>query len=234
MDILNLVEEIVITIVQPNAIGCESVKSWSVPATEVMFWGLHVLKPAIEATKQEGAKLAVGDWCGFCGAKAMCPEQIRKATELAKTSFADPIFPDPKNLTPEEVARVMEFSGNFSKWAAEVKSYVLEAMKAGTIKVPGQKLVRSIAKRMFNAEAEAFLVGKLGEDAYDKKLKGIGAVEKALKDKTGLKPKEIKELLVLVCKMSETNITIAAVTDKRPAIAPPGIAAFQSLSDAMS
>ena len=232
-ELLSLVEEVVITIVQPNSIGTEAVKTWTVPASEVMYWGLHILKPAIEATKQKNARLAVGDWCTFCGAKALCPEQIRKATELAKTSFREPVFPDPKKVSPEDVAKVMEFAGNFSKWAAEVKSYALEGMKAGTLKVPGQKLVMSVSKRMFNADAGVFLKEKLGEEAYDKKLKGIGAIEKALKLQTGLKPAEVKEMLKPICKMSASNMTIAPLTDKRQAVAPPKATVFMSLADAM-
>ena len=183
INLYELVAEVEIVIVQPNAYHIEgAVRRWSIPTQDLFFWALNVLKPAAQATTKEGARLCTGEHCRWCGALAVCPEQVRNAMEVAQTDFSNPILPDPGALTPDDILKVLRVADTFKNWANQVKQYAFRAMERGE-KFDGYKLVKAVKHRKWVDEgtAEGVLVNLIGEASYKKKLITINQAEGALK-----------------------------------------------------
>lgn len=183
--ILDMVENVTMTIVQPRALyDDEKIKSWSVPTTELLWWGMNILKPGLEATMKVDAPLATGDHCKFCKAIAVCPAQLNTALAVAKTEFAQVEYalPRPDDMTADDLIKVMEVADMISAWTGSVFAYIQEQALAGR-KFPGYKLVAKKTNRAWKdvEEAELDLCGVLGEGAYEKKLLSVAKAEKAIK-----------------------------------------------------
>jgi hypothetical protein len=185
------------------------------------------LKSAYAATLQKDARLSAGDHCKFCPAFKACPQVASTAMELAKTDFKDPVFPDPSQLTPDEIVRLLSFSDLFKSWTNEVAAYALRQMENGT-KLPGFKLVKRSGDRAWKDELEAaqFLEQTLGENAYEKKLRSVAKAEAAAK-LIGLDKKQFEPYW----HKPDIGIAMAPVTDKRPEVSAPGVMEFLEDAD---
>lgn len=226
VNLLTIIESVEIVIVQPRSFGEEEqVKKWTIATSDLVFWGLHVLKAAAVATEQENAPLRVSKECRFCPALAVCPAQAENALALAQTQFKDPIFPTPDKLTPETIAKIMALSQVFNSWTDEVKAYAQKQMECG-MRIPGFKLVQKKSNRVWKDELDAAetLTGLLGEDAFEKKLLSVAKAEKALKPlKAELSPN--------LWTKPDAGVSIAPETDKRPEVSAPSTLAFLDSAD---
>lgn len=98
--------------------------------------------------------------------------------ELAKYDFAEP-----RTMSPEDVAEVMNRLPSLTAWAKKVEEYALEAaLKEGTT-FPGYKIVEGRSNRKYaDEDAIAAALRKLGFKVADiykpKALLGITAMEK--------------------------------------------------------
>lgn len=226
ISVLQMVDKVEIVISQPRGFGSEeTLKTWEISASDLIYWGVHVLKAAYAATLQENAPLRVGKHCRFCPALAVCPEQAANAMRLAKTDFNQPVLPPPHELTPDQIVKVMEVSSIFQSWADSVRAYAQQQMELG-VQLPGYKLVAKKANRAWKDEIEAAtaLETLLGENAYEKKLLSVAKAENALK--LIMKGPQAKAQLEPFWEKPDNGITIAPVTDKRQALPPPGAMDF--------
>lgn len=226
VSVLSLADVVEIVIVQPRAFGEEElVKTWEISVSDLVYWGVHVLKAAAVATEDPNAPLRVSKECRFCPAIAVCPAQAENALALAKTQFADPIFPTPDKLTPETIAKIMALSQVFNSWTDEVKAYAQKQMECG-MRIPGFKLVKKKSNRAWKDEIEAgvALEQSLGEAAYEKNLLSVKKAEDALKR---LKLKLNEDLWT----KPDTGVSIAPESDKRPAVSAPAALDFLESAD---
>jgi len=90
-DLAGTIENVCLTIIQPRA-GGDPVRTWSIPVSELLYWGYAVLKPAIEAIADahEGdLPLTPGNHCFWCPASRDCPAYKRMRTQRSIDSFPD-------------------------------------------------------------------------------------------------------------------------------------------------
>ncbi len=226
---LDLVETVTLSIVQPrDRSSDEPIKTWEISASDVLYWGLHVLKPAAAATEKEDAPLAVGDHCKFCPAIAICPEQLKNALAVAQSDFEPLVMPDMSGLNAIDIAKVMAASKIIAAWAGEVEGFAKLKMLEG-MQIPGFKLVKSKTNRKWIDAEEAGnrLSAVLGEDAFDKKVIGIVTAEKKLKLVGG----DPVVFLDGLWEKPEGGVTIAPETDRRGTVDPPAVSDFLEHAD---
>lgn len=225
ISVLQMVDTVELVIVQPNGLNMSEddyVRTWEISASDLIYWGVHVLKAAIAATLQENAVLRAGKHCKYCPAISGCPEQAKNALAIAQTEFDNPILPAPHQMTPEQIVKVMDMAAVFKDWADQVKAFAQHQMELG-VQLPGYKLVQKKSNRKWKDEldAAARLTQILGENAYKKKLLSVAQAEDQLK-LIKLKPEE----LAGYWEKPDTGLSIAPESDKRRAVPAPGAMDF--------
>jgi len=186
----NAIANVQMVIVQPRAshhLG--PIRGDTIAFEDLTTWAVLVLAPAARATLDPDAPLNPGPkQCQWCRAKAACPALAKKAAEVAKVDFSHPVFPDPAELTPEDLAKLITFSDGFSDYGKACKAYAQTKAEEGVL-IPGHKLVKGRTLRKWSPDSghEEALRAALGEAAFDKKLKSPAQIEKAMKAK-GLDP----------------------------------------------
>jgi len=131
---------------------------------------------------------------------------------------------DPRNLTPDELAWVLEQLPIVESWIKAVYATTLERLKKGQ-KVPGYKLVWGRSTRMWQDEAKAAKVlARITKQGLDvimpRSMIGIPDAEKLLRKKILgriLRPAEQKMFDALI-RRSTPNMHIAPNADPRKAL----------------
>jgi len=211
------IETVEIIVVQPRDRHNENaVRRWVISIEQLTTWAETVLRPAAERTDDPVAPLVVGKWCRFCNV-ALCDAKGAEALALAKTEFSNPIFPDPANMSAEELGKVVAFVRAFSTWTEQVDSFALQQAQNGVL-IPGCKLVAKGSKRRWKdeEEAETKLAPMLGEDSYKKKFLSMPQAEKKLTE-LGLNPATVLDGL---WEKPDNGVVLADISDKRKAVAP--------------
>ncbi|AQY50484.1 phage-associated protein [Listeria weihenstephanensis FSL R9-0317] len=162
------------TIVQPRL---DSITEFEMEVSDLLDWADNVVRPAaLLADKGEGEQVP-GSWCTFCKAKAIC-----KARAEANLAFTTYNFKDPRLMQPEEIGAVLKQAAELGKWADDVKKFALKEAEAKGIKFPGWKLVEGKSNRKYVDEETVLgaleLEGYSEDDLMNKKLKGLGDLEK--------------------------------------------------------
>lgn len=146
---------------------------------------------AAEATQQPDAPLAVGDWCRFCPALAVCPAQMENATAVAQMDFADMVeggneetLPTPDTLDITQLVFVLQAGDVVVDWIKAVHKHAANLLDRGE-DVPGFKLIAGRANRRWKdpEKVERFLSRKKlkKDERYNLKLISPAQAEKALK-----------------------------------------------------
>jgi len=125
--------------------------------------------------------LKSGQWCQFCSARPICPEQNQNLEVFVRD--ADAAENQRSHLSTTKLAELLD------KGARAVKQYEALVAHATQLAVSGEnipehKLIESVGHRTWGdpAEAEATLVPKLGSEAYEpRKLRSPAQIEKAAK-----------------------------------------------------
>lgn len=144
-------------------------------ARDLTHWAIHVLRPAAEKAWAGQGETKVGSHCKFCKFKAQCRAQKDALVNEFET------YGDPKALTLDEIGDILGKSDMFTDWLASVKAFAMQAAARGE-KVKGWKLVEGRSARVIN-DAEAAIarlnaIGLSTEDVTNRKLKGIGDLER--------------------------------------------------------
>ncbi len=220
-----------LVITQPRARHVDGpIRVFERTAQELVEWG-GVLRSAAAATKRADAPLAAGDWCKFCPAAALCPELRRQMVETIKADFDAPVPVDPaaavQRMLPDpederELGKAMRLVPLVDMWCREVEAIAQRRLEYGR-GVDGFKLVRKRANRRWkDPEAvETALRKKRGvkvDDIYDRKLRSPAQLEKVKLIGKGW-----------VAEFSEKpdgGVTVAPVTDPRPAVLLPLLDSF--------
>lgn len=200
-------EEITMTIVQPRK---DSIESWTIQTSELLFWAETVLKPkAKEADENKGIAVP-GDHCIFCKAKSVC-----KAYMDQYWLEADEIEAVKKHdlLTPDEVGKYLtQLEGVKTAYEA-LKDYALEETLQGH-EIPGFKAVEGRSIRQWTNQEEAFKKAiESGIDEamlYERKPVTLTTVEKMM----GKKP--FSEVLGDYVDKPQGKPTLVPESDKRP------------------
>jgi hypothetical protein len=225
-------ERIRMTIGQPRAPHhAGRIRHWEIDWAELVQFKASVFRAA-EATQDEDAPLAVGDWCRWCKAAAVCPAQREFAVTTAQEEFAvipagegdNPLVP-PEQLTVDELAFILDRAPVVEAWFSSIRSHVTNMLDRGH-PVPGYQLVPKRAQRKWVDEgaAEEALQPYLEDGAYTRKLISPAQAEKAMK---GIGEELDEELWE---KVSSGN-KLAPSDDPRPAEIPSAQADFMAADE---
>ena len=191
-----------------------NISTEEITVDELVAWAEDVVRPAAEKAAAGEGELQAGQWCRFCRHAAQCPALAEEMfSPLPTTAEHTPAAPAPDTLTDDQVATIVEHSGELKKWLTKVESFALEQATAGRT-YPGLKLVEGRSVRKYTDEGDvASTVQAAGEDPYKpREVLGITAMTKLLGKK------RFEELLGDHVHKPEGKPTLVPVADKRPAL----------------
>lgn len=161
------------TIIQPRL---DHISTEELPLSELLAWAEDDVKPRAQMAMDGTDYTAVGDWCRFCPAKAVCRKRAEYNLSIAKDDFRKPPL-----LSDEEIGEVLRRADELQHWVKDVGDYALEQALAGK-QYDGWKLVEGRSVRKYADDlkvAEALMAAGYDEAMlYERKLYGISAMEK--------------------------------------------------------
>lgn len=210
--------EVRMTIIQPRL---SNITTDIMTVNDLYVWAQEVVIPAAELAYKGQGDLTPGEHCKFCKLKGKCESLANQQLVAAQKEFDQVVTEDailePRNMTPEMLARVLEIGPKFVDWFKDVISYTTAAMINEGLKVPGYKVVEGRSYRVItdpDAVAEKLLTAGFAEsDIFEPvKLFGITTLEKNIGKKL------FNELAKNYLLKPPGKPTIALETDARPAI----------------
>jgi hypothetical protein len=196
------------TIYQPRI---ENFSTWEIAVADLLDWAEKTLKPKAALAFAGNGEYVPGTHCRFCRAKAVCRANAEYQLEKIRDDFASADL-----LEDSEISAILERLPGIENWLTSVKDYALITAVNDGKKWPGFKLVEGRSNRVIADETS--VVARLtamsyGEDLiYNKKIKGIGDLEKLLGKKAFA-----EELGKWVIKPAGKP-TLVPESDKRPEI----------------
>lgn len=178
-----------IIIIQPRADHMDGpVREYTISIEELLAFEKE-LAAGIQRVKRGDGNRVAGKHCTFCPAKGMCGEYVAQFRGTAGADFADlaeaPVkLPDPKTITPKQLAQILNNADMIKMWAASAWDIGLEMAKRGQVP-DGYKVVSTKKRRVFDDPdlvADRY-ESEFGEEIYTKKLKSPAQMEKLLKTK---------------------------------------------------
>lgn len=247
------IQKIMVTIVQPRAPHRDGqIRSETFHIADLVDWcadlsaRMERSKRALDAFNALGGDRAAFDawsqeWlatgnCDFCPAAAYCPKIKAEALALAGRQAAQwfetveetPItLPDPKLLTPAELARLLDGFDMLTGWVSAVRAYAHGLAERGT-EVPGYQLAEKIGFRTWLESDQAKLAEELGaalqlepEAIHEpSKVKSVAQIEKTLGSK---RKSELAALEGVLWgrPVKGTNLVASSRTTRPPALSKP-------------
>lgn len=161
------------TIIQPRL---DHISTEELPLSELLAWAEDEVQPRAQMAMDGTDYTAVGDWCRFCPAKAVCRKRAEYNLSIAKDDFRKPPL-----LSDEEIGEVLRRADELQHWVKDVGDYAFEQALAGK-QYDGWKLVEGRSVRKYADDlkvAEALKAAGYDEAMlYERKLYGISAMEK--------------------------------------------------------
>jgi hypothetical protein len=146
---------------------------------------------------------------------------LKKAEETLMSEFADFICVELEATTAKQKLQIMHNKKLIIDFLAAVEHYIFESLISGSDEFTSDyKLVNGRATRRFTANAfdeiTSPLLDHLEEnDLYERKPKGLGAIEKTLKSKLSDK-KLFATIMEEITEKPDGKLTLVPVSDKRP------------------
>jgi len=239
-----VVQEIVLTIVAPNARDAYDAsrvtKDWTFNRIELLEFAGDV-EAAVKRAKQFEADghssepvLALGPWCDntYCNAKAAgtCPAVMAQAGQIVGIEALDvrAVTPDslPKveSLDMEDLARVRAGIDFLSTWARKCSDYFDGLILAGHSH-PGFKIVDSVGRAKWVDDPTKvagyldMMFGIPADQTMPPKLVTITEAEKRLKA-AGATKADIDTFKLKFTVKESSGRVVAPVSDRRPAVDP--------------
>lgn len=204
------INEVRMTIVQPRI---NNISSWQTSVKELIEWAEKELKHLADMAFKGEGELKAGDWCRFCSIRNQCKKLYEQQFEIAKHEFVEP-----KLLTDEEIADIVQRTPKLVEWANSIAEWAKKKAIEENKQWPGLKLVEGRSKRKWIDENKALetIFEKFPEldeaDVTTTKINGITAIEKLVGKKKFL------ECLKDVVITPQGSPTLVPLQDKRPAI----------------
>lgn len=214
------VNEVELVIVQPNTREGEPVKRWVTTTARLDKFEKELKAKVADVNKARALRgddvytmAQSGDHCTFCPAKGFCKKMKEQAFEIANSNFDEVVdnrtyLPDPSELTPKQLRRVLEGAKLIANWVKGVEEYAFIQAEKGE-KIDGYKLVQKRANRQWKDEKEVqkhFEV--FADDLFTKKLKSPAQLEKLLG----------KSEVAKFTETPEAGLTLVQEKDKRKAV----------------
>lgn len=200
-----------------------SYKEVKFTAKQLDTWRKKFFKAAEEIFVKEKPKFKVGDWCGFCPAKGVCPKYVKEAQSKTALMLVEPEadlqnLPAPEALNDEALAKIILHGDMVEEFISACRKYALARARNGKA-LPGTKLVAGSSRRKWKENvsdiAEALM--DYGIAPWEEKLIGLGEAEKALAaGPSGMSKKEAKEIVSSFCDSTVPPILLVSEEDPRP------------------
>ncbi len=151
-----------------------------------------------------------GSHCKFCPATGFCKKMKEETFALACSEFDEVVdnrtyLPEPSNLTPKQLRRVLDGAKLIEEWVKGVREYAHFKAEQGE-KIDGYKLVQKRSNRSWiSEEAVALDFSEKGDELYTKKLKSPAQLEKIVG----------KEAVAKYCETKDAGYSLVKSTDKR-------------------
>ena len=199
-------------------------RQWSVGGEALRDWGRDTLVPRALMASGDGAKAlhASEEACRWCRARTRCPELMSLAKRTDEISASA--------LKPDDKAWLVENGPLIARFIADVTSDVESEMREGSNEYAARlKLVAGRKIRKWNADAREILLDFFGNDALNLKLKGLGAIEKLLRDRMGTKDAKLQ--MERLTDVSSSPPKAVPVSDRREALILPQADFAEELSE---
>ncbi len=200
------IETVTVHIIQPRI---HNFSEWSITKAELLKWAEWAREKALEALGDNGVYDPNEKACQFCPAKATCTALFEHTQKVISAEFDDLTDCTTDRLNDDQLKLILDNADLVASFLTSVKEHVKGRLESGD-SFNGYKLVAGRANRRLKPEAEQVLTDKLGEDAYNKKLKGLGDLEKMI----GKKEFNALDLTV----KGEGAPTLVPESDKRKAL----------------
>lgn len=199
------IETVRMTIYQPRL---SNISTETLSRADLLEWAEQTLRPVAELAYKGEGDINAGSWCRFCKLRTTCRKRAEANLKLAQHDFKLP-----PTLSNEEIAVILDQLDDLTSWAADIREYALSAALSGT-RFDGWKLVEGRSNRRYTDEAAvAQAVIDTGHDPYERKLRGITAMEKLLGKK------QFSILLGDLVERPQGKPTLAPISDRRPELA---------------
>jgi hypothetical protein len=209
------------TIVQPRVSHPDGIiRTDTIAFIELVGFANELLDAARETTKPD-APLHAGDHCRFCPASGICPEQRKRALEIAQSDFevlpTEFTPPSPSTIPKEQFVEMLGKLHVLEDWASAMRAYAQGMLERGE-DVPGFKMVAKRATRKWADEdaaiAALFAQGYTEEEiCTSPELRSPAAIEQLLKKKP------FAEQMSQFVEKKSSGYTMVADSDSRPAVA---------------
>ena len=202
------IDEVRTVIIQPRL---NSNTQDSIKVEDLLHWADDFVKPRAELAWTGGGEFNPGtDQCRFCKGRYICRHNAYYQLQTGKVLES---HPDKNEMTPTEIAAILEKCDQLVRYATGLKDYALEHAVAGE-QYPGYKLVSSrTTRKIDDPEVVAQLLLEKGcraTEIFD--LKGITKLEETIGKK------RLSELLGDHITARPGKPTLVLETDTRPAV----------------
>lgn len=197
------VRRVVLRVVQPRCPHPDGpVRRWETTAEDICAWVERELVPAMRATELDESFMA-GKWCRFCPAKLACPVMTGVFGAMATASKIV------EDMSDAELGREWQMIDLVKMRQKALEAEVFRRLQLGR-PVDGTKLVHKRADRVWKPEAADVFRAAFGDEAnVPVELKSPAQMEKIAAAKA-----MVKEWAYT----PESGLTVAAESDKRPAV----------------
>jgi len=241
-----------LVVIQPNCYQGDAVRTDTVGPVEMAEFQMEV-EAAIRAAEQPDAPLVAGPHCRWCERELTCPVREQRALAvvdpmLTKVQQLDDLaLPAPHEIPADKLAYILRHADELRTFLSAAEKHALTLALSG-LTVPDHKLVEATARRQFPdavaptaARLSALTQGAIEPTEFTEVvLKGVTKVEAILAEHAALHaPKgsqrqavrDMKERLAfLTPRQSSGNLTLAHISDSRPAALTKVAAGFAGVS----
>jgi hypothetical protein len=209
------IDKLIVHLVQPNSVNGkkDAKKVYTIKQLDALEE--KFLKALHNIYVEEKITYKLGHWCKWCPGQSLC-EKFGKKTEV-ETGLSllkpDAKLPDVKSLSEEQAVAIALNGDKLTQLIKACKAFIIGQHMGGT-PLKGCKVVqtsprRSLPKNTEPLEARLKKEGLKEKEIFNRKLKGIGELEKLLKEK-----KTILEKFVV---FGNPTASVVREDDHRPA-----------------
>jgi len=188
-------------------------------------WRKKFLNAAHSIFVTKKAKYKTGKWCYFCPAQSKCElyaKELSKNTALKLLDIETEVLPPPEQIPDEVIAKVLQHEDELLEWVKACKKYAMNKSLNGGF--PGFKVVNGPSRRQWRKDEDLELllrthslsIDENPEILFNKKIKGIGEIEKLLKKHEG--PDSVTWLNEVLVTKTTPPLLLVEQTDPRTAI----------------
>ena len=165
------------TIIQPRL---ENLSEETISTEELLHWATDTVVERAKLAWLGKGVFSPGEHCRFCSAKAVCSARVSNALKLYSYGMEQP-----GTLTDEQIADILPFLDDAEAWISDIRDYATKAALYNGTHFRGYKLVlgKKPNRQWANeeeVEAQWLRNGYPGAELYEKKLKPVGKIEKAV------------------------------------------------------